>query len=127
MITPFDPEYYDYTAELDDKVDTLQFGKYNGKTPMYVFAENPGYICWATNNTNHWVGSETVVAAVFKATGHPREKAKPAKPVNQLKAAADAWSNMTQEQRNAEVAAFESRMYETFGEFPLTTKPWKAS
>ena len=94
---------WDYAKELDDEVDTLQFGKYKGLTPAEVAFKDSNYIVWATQNTHHWVGSDELVERIFKLKKIPMTKAPPPSTKADWKPVED----------------FEEAMYEAYGEYPV--------
>lgn len=101
---------YAYEQDLQDDVDTLDFGKYKGLTPFDIFKVDPAYIVWVWNNTPRWVGSEKLVKLAFKqAGGKWRERTAPPAPTS---------SGSEQDI----IAACEEAILETFGIFPKP--PW---
>ena len=64
-----DTDDYDYTKNLDDNHDTLDFGKYKGWTPKDVARQNPGYLRWAYHNVPRWVGSSEFIQQMCKDNG----------------------------------------------------------
>ena len=108
---------FDYESELDDEVDTIQFGKYKGLTPAEVVARDPGYIVWATNAyPQGWVGSQDIIDRALKIV--PSQDVHVKAKQHAKFATVNSYSN-----RQALIAAFEEAMLETFGEFP--TPYWK--
>lgn len=64
-----DFDHYDYTEDKDDTLDTIDFGKFRGYSPKKVLTTKPGYLVWAYENTNKWVGSTKLIKKAYAACG----------------------------------------------------------
>ena len=107
-------DHYDYTVDRSDNKDTLEFGKFIGCTPAYVAKIKPGYIVWAWESTNKWVGSESLVARAYGQCGKvfKERTIEPELPSDSHTA--------------EELAAFEQTMIDSFGSYPMTeSQKWK--
>lgn len=64
-----DTDHYDYSVDLDDDRDVIDFGKWKGFTPSQMLTKKPSYLIWAWENTNKWVGSEDIIRSAYRISG----------------------------------------------------------
>ena len=105
-----DYDHYDYTVDMDDDSDCIDFGKWIGHTPANVLIKNPGWLVWAWENTNKWVGSVNIIRLACdkvgkKFTERVEESPSPIKLIDQLA-----------------IDEFERAVFEAYGCYPITVR-----
>lgn len=105
---------YNYDEELDDGVDTLQFGKYATLTPLALLNKDPHYLIWCWEKTTRWCGSEELIKRAYKQCGMKFKQR------NQiLKKPPETHRDFMDETQR--IAEFEQAVYDTYGCFPKPT------
>ena len=62
---------------LEDKLDTqaLTFGKFKGRTPDWIMRNEPSYLVWAYENTDHTVCSKELYEEALEDVQQQHESA----------------------------------------------------